>query len=109
HIQGRNLLDTFRSLARAPYIAALTSFKLQDTGSENFGVLTTSGSHKPSFSPLSRALATPFGNPSSVNLALRARRGRIIASGSGPVGDYMGLEALHGGVLRYKAIFTLDR
>jgi hypothetical protein len=42
-------------------------------------------------------------------LALRAARGQTIASGSGPVGDVMQLEAFQGSVLRYRALFTLDR
>ncbi|MHB8531123.1 MAG: hypothetical protein ACYDC2_00215 [Solirubrobacteraceae bacterium] len=33
----------------------------------------------------------------------------MIASGSGPVGDYTVLEVLLAGVLRYRALITLDR
>jgi hypothetical protein len=33
----------------------------------------------------------------------------VLASGSGPVGDYMELEAFHGSLLRYRALFTLNR
>ena len=33
----------------------------------------------------------------------------VIASGSGPVGDYMELEAFRGTRLRYRALFVLDR
>jgi hypothetical protein len=33
----------------------------------------------------------------------------VVARGSAPVGDYMQLEASIGGVLRYRALFTLDR
>ena len=33
----------------------------------------------------------------------------MIASGSGPVGDFMQLEAFQGSVLRYRALFTLNR
>ena len=32
-----------------------------------------------------------------------------MASGSGPVGDYMQLEAFQGSMLRYRALFTLNR
>jgi hypothetical protein len=33
----------------------------------------------------------------------------VIASGSGPVGDFMQLEAFKGKLLRYRALFKLDR
>ena len=33
----------------------------------------------------------------------------MLASGSGPVGDYMELEAFRGSALRYQALFTLNR
>jgi hypothetical protein len=35
--------------------------------------------------------------------------GRVVASGSAPVGDFMELEAFQGSVLRYRALFTLNR
>ena len=54
-------------------------------------------------------LANPFGSPSRVTLSLSRRHGGVLASGSGPVGDYMQLEAFQGSTLRYKALFTLDR
>jgi hypothetical protein len=54
-------------------------------------------------------LALPFDHVSPVTLSLRKRGGRVLASGSGPVGDYMELEASQGSLLRYKALFTLDR
>jgi hypothetical protein len=107
--QAANLADLFYSLARTPYIGGVIPFKLQDSRGENFGVLTVTGAHKPAFSSLARALASPFGHAHKVTLRLARRRGRVIASGSGPVGDYMQLEAFRGGVLRYRALFTLDR
>ena len=67
------------------------------------------GARKPAFAALARVLANPFANPSSVTLTLRRRHGGVLASGSGPVGDYMQLEAFQGGVLRYRALFTLNR
>ena len=108
-VQARNLADTFRSLARAPYVAAATVYKLQDTPNEDFGVLAAGGARKPAFVGLARSLAAPLGPITPVRLSLRARHGHVIASGSGPVGDYMQLEVLSGGVLRYRVLFTLDR
>jgi len=108
--QGVNLANAFRSLARTPWVAAEVVYKLQGSPREDFGVLGSGGTRKPAWAPLAQALSAPtLGRPSPVTLALRARRGRVIASGSGPVGDYMGLEAFQGNTLRYRALFTLDR
>ena len=76
---------------------------------KNFGALTANGAHKPAFAALARVLASPFGPVSPVTLSLRRRGGRVLASGSGPVGDYMGLEAFRGSALRYRALFVLNR
>jgi len=108
-IQARNIADIFRSLAHTPYIAAEVLYKLQGSISENFGVLSATGNRKPAFGVLSGVLASPFGHVSPVILSLRRRGGRVLASGSGPVGDYMELEAFRGSLLRYRVLFTLDR
>ncbi len=107
--QALNITNTFRTLARTPYVAAEVLYQLQGSTSENFGALNANGTHKPAFGALSRALASPFGPVSPVTLSLRRRGGRVLASGSGPVGDYMELEAFQGSVLRYRALFTLNR
>ena len=44
-----------------------------------------------------------------VTLSLRRAGRSVLASGSAPVGDFMGLEAFQGSVPRYRALFTLDR
>ncbi len=107
--QAGNFSDLFRSLARTSYVAAAVFFKLQDSSDENFGVLNARGRHKPSFGAVSRLFVSPLGRPSPVTLKLVSRRGRVIASGSGPVGDYMQLEVLQHGVPRFRALFGLDR
>jgi len=108
-IQARNIADTFRSFARTPYIAADVLYQLQGSISEDFGVLDATENRKPAFAALSGVLASPFGHVSPVTLSLRRRGGRLLASGSGPVGDYMELEAFQGSLLRYRALFMLDR
>ncbi len=108
-IQALNITNTFRSLARTPYIAAEVIYQLQGSIAENFGALNANGTHKPAFAALSRALASPFGHVSPITLSLRKRGSRVLASGSGPVGDYMELEAFQGSLLRYRALFTLNR
>jgi hypothetical protein len=107
--QASNFSDLFHSLAKTSYVAAAVFFKLRDSSGENFGVLNTRGARKPSFRALSRLFVSPFGSPSPVTLKLAARGGRVIARGSGPVGDYMQMEVLQHGVPRFRAVFGLDR
>jgi hypothetical protein len=108
-VQATNITNLYRSLVRAPYVAAAVLYKLQDSLSESFGVLNARGARKPAFAALARVLANPFGSPSRVTLSLSRRHGGVLAKGEGPVGDYMQLEAFQGKVLRYRALFTLDR
>jgi polysaccharide biosynthesis protein PslG len=108
-VQAQNISDAVRALAQAPYVGAQLVYDLQSSRGEDFGLLTTSGARKPAFGSLARALAVPFGGVSRVSVSLRRRGVHVVASGSAPVGDYMQLEAFVGGVLRYRALFTLDR
>ncbi len=107
--QAANFRDIFRSLANTPYVAAELFFKLQDSSGEDFGALNARGARKPSFASLSSMFVSPLGSPSNVTLKLAARGGAVVASGSGPVGDFMQLEVLQRGVPRFRALFTLDR
>jgi hypothetical protein len=109
-VQAANITSVFRSLARTPYVAAYVLYGLQDGTGESFGVLNVAGRRKPSFTALSRVLTSPFGSPAPITLHLRGSRGgEMLASGSGPVGDYLQLEAFRGATLRYRVLFTLDR
>jgi hypothetical protein len=109
-VQATNLTNLFRSIARTPYVATAVVYKLQSSFREDFGVLSAAGARKPAFGALASVLAAPLtGRPTPVTLRLRTRAGHVIASGEGPVGDYMALEAFHGTTLRYRALFTLDR
>jgi len=72
-------------------------------------VLNARGAHKRSFGTVSRLFVSPLGRPSPVTLKLVSRRGQVVASGSGPVGDYMHMEVLQHGVPRFRALFGLDR
>jgi hypothetical protein len=107
--QAKNFSDLFHSLAHTSYVAAAVFFKLRDSSDENFGVMDARGANKRSFGTVSRLFVSPFGRPSPVTLKLVSRRGQVIASGSGPVGDYMQLEVLQHGVPRFRALFGLDR
>ncbi|HEX4466921.1 MAG TPA: cellulase family glycosylhydrolase [Solirubrobacteraceae bacterium] len=107
--QAANLSNMIRSLARAHYLAAAIVYKLQDSTGENFGMLAAGGAHKPSFGALSQVLRSPTGSISPVTLTLSRSGSHVVASGSGPVGDFMRLEAFVAGALRFRAIFTLNR
>ncbi|HEY4428403.1 MAG TPA: hypothetical protein VGN08_09395 [Solirubrobacteraceae bacterium] len=108
-IQAANLTTTFRAMAHTPYIAAALVYKLRDSPSEEFGMLSTHNGHKPAFLALAGVMASLGADVPRVRLTLRHAGRRVIASGSGPVGDFMGIEAFQGSVLRWKAVFILDR
>jgi polysaccharide biosynthesis protein PslG len=108
-MQATNLRNTLLALARTPYVAAAVIYKLRDSASQAFGLLAASGAPKPAFTAFANALTTPLASVARPTLSLRRQKGRVLASGSGPVGDYMQMEAFQGKVLRYHVIFTLDR
>jgi hypothetical protein len=107
--QASDLADSLREMARMPYVAAAAVYKLQDSPGESFGVLSTTGARKPSFTSMLGALTAPFGQVSRVTVNLRVSGNHVIARGSGPVGDFMELDALQGTTLRYRSLFTLNR
>jgi len=108
-VQAQNLTSIYRALAAAPFVAAATMYELQDGGGDSFGLITRHGTRKPAYSALAKVLAAPIGPQGPLTLSLRRARGRLLASGSAPVGDFMQLEAFKGKVLRYRATFTLNR
>jgi Cellulase (glycosyl hydrolase family 5) len=109
-IQAQNVTSLYRELSATSYVAAMTLFQLQDyPGNNLFGVLTTNGARKRAFGALAKVLSSPFGAPAPVTLVLHKRGSQLIASGSGPVGDYMNMTVRVRGVLRLRAKFTLDR
>jgi polysaccharide biosynthesis protein PslG len=107
--QAENLSDIFHALARTPFVAADVVYDLQGSEAEDFGALSANGARKPAFGALARVLSSPFGNARPVTLRLSRRGRHIVASGSGPVGDFMELEVFRGRTLRYRALFTLNR
>jgi hypothetical protein len=107
--QALNITNIYRSLAHTPYIAAEVLYQLEGSASENFGAVNANHTHKPAFAALSKVFTSPFGPVSPITLNLRKLGSRVLASGSGPVGDYMELEAFRGSALRYRALFVLNR
>lgn len=108
-IQAANITNVFRATAHTPYVAAEVVFKLRDSPGEDLGVFAANGARKPAYAALAGVLASPFGSVSRVTLRMRRHDGRVVASGSGPVGDFMELEAFRGTVVRYRALFVLNR
>jgi hypothetical protein len=108
-IQAANLGVLLRTLAQTPWVAAAEVYKLQNSPAEDFGLLSANGARKPAFTTLARLLPTLSGGLGTVSLRLGRSGSRVLASGTGPVGDFMLLEAFQGAVLRYRAVFTLDR
>lgn len=108
-VQALNLRNALREMARAPYLAAATVYKLEDSKAESFGALTRTGAHKPAFKGLREAFDRPSGPFSRVTTRLQRRGSHLLVSGSGPVGDFLELEASIGGRLRFRALFTQNR
>ena len=108
-VQGLNLRNAIREMARAPYVAAATVYKLDDSKRESFGALTATGKRKPSFKALREAFDRPSGPFSRVTARMLRRGSHVVVSGSGPVGDFLELEAFSGGKLRFRALFTQNR
>jgi hypothetical protein len=107
--QAINLRNTYRELARTPWVASDIMYGLQGTRREDFGIVSETGAHKPSFAALRSVLVSPLGPTSTVTVHLSRRGNQLLAGGSGPVGDYLQLEAFSGTRLRYRSVFTLDR
>ncbi len=108
-VQARNLTNVVHELAATSYVDAAVVYKLQDSSREAFGVLSEKGARKRSFNALAAAFARPRGPVEGTHLTLGRRRGRVQVSGSGPVGDFMAVEAFVGGTLRYQAYLVMDR
>jgi hypothetical protein len=108
-VQATNLASTYRSLARTPWVGAEIMYGLQGSRREDFGVLSQTGARKPAFAALRSVLLSPFGAPAPVTVHLSRSGKSVLASGSGPVGDYFQIEALSGSGIRYTAQFTLNR
>jgi hypothetical protein len=107
-LQATNLANMLRALARIPYVAAAVAYKLQDSGAEDFGLLSSGGAQKPAFKAVAGALRSLFGSISPITLRLRRNGTSVVASGSAPVGDYLRLEVFDGKLLRYWAEFALN-
>jgi hypothetical protein len=107
--QATNITELVHEMAGSPYIAANVIYKLQDSEDEAFGMLNTSGGRKPAFKSLAAVFSSPFGSGPRVSLHLRRSGGHILATGTGPVGDYLKLTVSKGGFTRFIEEFSLNR
>jgi hypothetical protein len=107
--QARNVANVTHSLAQTPWLAAEVVYNLEDSAGQDFGLIAPSGIRKAAFGALAKAFLAPSQRADGVKVALIRRGRRLVASGSGPVGDYMQLEAFVSGALRYRVLFVLDR
>ncbi len=108
-VQARNITSLYRELSGTSYVAAMTLYELKDGSNSSFGVLSARNTRKPSFAALAGALASPAGPPPAVTLSLRREGANVLASGTGPIGDFMQMEVHEGATLRFTAVFTLNR
>ena len=110
-VQAANLTNTFRALARTPYVAAAVALQAAGLAQRKTSACSPRAERASrSFAALAECSPRRSAAPSPVTLQpAAARQSACVASGSGPVGDFMQLEAFQGGALRYRALFTLDR
>jgi hypothetical protein len=108
-VQAQNITSVFGQLSHTDYVAAGVIYKMQSDSLEDFGMLSAGGRPKPAFAALVSAMSSPLQTPIEPSLSLRRSGSSILANGTGPVGDFMVLEALVGGAPRYRSYFVLDR
>jgi hypothetical protein len=108
-VQAANVANMFQALNGVPYVAAAILYKQRDSPAEDFGLFTLANRPKPSFAALRKVMVSGATQAARPRLSLSVRGSHVVASGSGPVGDFIVLEAFQGTALRYRATFILDR
>jgi hypothetical protein len=108
-LQARHTLDVLRAVRRQRDVQGAVLFTLRDNFTYDFGLVDRAGRGKPVFKSVAAAYRGRFGKSRKVTLRLRARGGRLVAAGSGPVGDVYRLDVSVRGTLRYRAAFRLNR
>jgi hypothetical protein len=103
--------DVFRALARpnGRFVKGAIVYTLQDSPSFEFGAVDLRARPKPLFAALRPAFLGRPGAPRKVVLKLRARSGRVVASGGGPGADAYEMNVWQGRTIRYRVAFRLDR
>jgi hypothetical protein len=81
--QALDLGDIFRALGRQSWVRGAIVYKLRDSATEHFGVVTAGGRRKPAFATLRTAFTSGLGRPRRVTAKVSG--GRL--SGRAPAGD----------------------
>ncbi|HWI21911.1 MAG TPA: cellulase family glycosylhydrolase [Baekduia sp.] len=109
-IQGRRIADVFRGLRRAPYVQGAIVYQLSDSQNYDMGLFDRNGKKKPSFAPVSSIFKhKKIPKPRKVSLKLRRAGSKVVATGSGPGGDFYEIRVWQSGQLRYLGIVKLSR
>lgn len=104
--QARDLGDVFRALRGTSWVRGAIVYRLRDTPTEHFGLLTTAGKRKPAFATLRRAFRQGLGRPRRVTA--RVSGGRV--TGSAPAGDVVTVQGFRAdGSFFYQATLAPDR
>ncbi|MCW2991549.1 MAG: glycoside hydrolase family 5 protein [Solirubrobacterales bacterium] len=104
--QARDLGDIFRALRGTSWVRAAIVYKLRDTATEHFGVLSSGGARKPAFATLRQAFRTGLGAPRAIQARVSGSR----LTGSAPAGDIVTVQGFRAdGSFFYQAIVAPDR
>lgn len=104
--QARNLGDVFRALRGKRWVRGAIVYRLRDTATEHFGVLTRGGARKPAFATLRTAFRAGLGGPRGISAQVSG--GQL--TGSAPAGDIITVQGFRSdGSFFYQQILAPDR
>ena len=108
---ARGLRDVLTALRTRRYVAAALPFKLYDDppGGYTFGLYDVRGKAKATYRAVRRVLTGKDRRPVRPELRLRRSRGKLIASGTASVTEFITVTVRKSGSLRYRATLTADR
>jgi hypothetical protein len=110
-MQGTALKDLVRAIHSTSWIKSAILYQLRDESTDyRFGLFDKSGKVKPTYTVLRKLLrGRVSGSLPRPSLALRARGGRLVASGRASIDDVFLLTLTQNGTLRYRAELRSDR
>ncbi len=107
-IEAQDIIDVIRATRNTSYVKELYVYNMSDTAQYSLGLVDRNGRPKPAFTAVQKQLAARVSPPSrKVAVSLNRSHGRAVVSGSGPAGDFYGLNVYKGGVLRFAATVQL--
>jgi hypothetical protein len=110
-MQGTALRDLVKAIHNTSWIKSAILYQLRDEDADyRFGLFDKAGRTKPTFGVLRKLLrGRVTGALARPTLRLRARGGRLVASGRGSIDDVFVLTLTQNGQLRYRAELRSDR